>query len=138
MAPRASATLARLMSCSSPPGATPVRAMLTQGAADLRRCLARRRRFRRCCRLPRAGIDPARYAVLQRQRRSFLAAAGVGVDVDQAGGDDLAARIDRLGGVARDVGLDRDDACRRQSPRRGSPSSPTEGSMTRPPLMIRS
>jgi len=33
----------------------------------------------------------------------------VGVDVDQARGDDLAARIDGLGGVGRDVGLDRRD-----------------------------
>ena len=57
----------------------------------------------------RAGIDPARHAVLQAQRRPFLAAAGMGVDVDQARRDDLAARIDRFGGVARDVGLDRRD-----------------------------
>ena len=33
----------------------------------------------------------------------------MGVDVDQPRSNDLAARIDRLGGVARDVGLDRDD-----------------------------
>src|SRR5262245_26151776 len=33
----------------------------------------------------------------------------MGVDVDQSGSNDLAARIDRLGGIARDVGLDRDD-----------------------------
>jgi hypothetical protein len=33
----------------------------------------------------------------------------MGVDVDQAGGDDLAARIDGLGSVACDVGLDRHD-----------------------------
>ena len=57
----------------------------------------------------RAGIDPAGHAVLQGQLRPFLAAAGMGVDVDQARGDDLAARIDRFGGVARDVGIDRRD-----------------------------
>jgi len=33
----------------------------------------------------------------------------MGVDIDQSWRNDLAARIDRLGGVARDVGLDRDD-----------------------------
>jgi hypothetical protein len=33
----------------------------------------------------------------------------MGVDVDQSRSNDLAARVDRLGGVARDVGLDRDD-----------------------------
>jgi hypothetical protein len=33
----------------------------------------------------------------------------MGVDVDQSWSNDLAARIDRLGCVARDVGLDRDD-----------------------------
>ena len=33
----------------------------------------------------------------------------MGVDVDQSRSNDLAARIDRLGGVARDVGLDCDD-----------------------------
>jgi len=33
----------------------------------------------------------------------------MGVDIDQSRSNDLAARIDRLGGVARDVGLDRDD-----------------------------
>jgi hypothetical protein len=38
--------------------------------------------------------------------------AGVGVDVDQAWGNDLAARIDRFRGVARDVGLDRCDLSR--------------------------
>src|SRR5215831_9281556 len=33
----------------------------------------------------------------------------MGVDVDQSWSNDLAARIDRLGGVTRDVGLNRDD-----------------------------
>src|SRR5262249_54356394 len=33
----------------------------------------------------------------------------MGVDIDQSRSNDLAARVDRLGGVARDVGLDRDD-----------------------------
>src|SRR5262249_60066146 len=56
-----------------------------------------------------AGIDPTCHAVLQEQRRAFFATAGMGVDIDQSWRNDLAARIDRLGGVARDVGLDRDD-----------------------------
>jgi hypothetical protein len=33
----------------------------------------------------------------------------MGVNVDQARGDNLPARINRLGGVSRDVGLDRCD-----------------------------
>jgi hypothetical protein len=33
----------------------------------------------------------------------------VGVDVDQARGDDLPARIDRLGSIAGNAGLDRRD-----------------------------
>jgi len=33
----------------------------------------------------------------------------MGVNVDQAGNDKLAARIDRLGGIGRDAGLDRRD-----------------------------
>jgi hypothetical protein len=57
----------------------------------------------------RAGIDPGDDAVLQAHGRTFLAAAGMGVDVDQAGGDDLAARIDRLSGIAGNIGLDRRD-----------------------------
>ena len=65
----------------------------------------------------------------------------MGVDVDQPRSNDLAARIDRLGGVARDVGLDRDDLAGSlvlKAPITGMASSPTEGSMTRPPLIRRS
>src|SRR5258706_308773 len=62
---------------------------------------------------PRSGIDKARHAVLQRQRRRILAAAGVSVNVDQAWSDDLATSIDGLDSIAHDVGLDRDDAAAR-------------------------
>ena len=80
----------------------------------------------------RAGIDPSGHAVLHEQRRPFLATAGMGVDVDQPRSNDLAARIDRLGGVARDVGLDRDDlaggnrnVAYRIEPNRGVDDAPT-------------
>jgi hypothetical protein len=70
-----------------------------QAAANLRRAPGNRGDRIHIVRSARAGIDPAGHAVLQAHRRALLAAAGVGVDVDQAGGDDLAARIDRLRGV---------------------------------------
>jgi len=57
----------------------------------------------------RSGVDPARDAILQGEGRPFLGAAGMDVDVDQAGGHDLAARVDRLGGIARKIGFDGDD-----------------------------
>ena len=138
MAPRARATLARLMSCNSPPGATPVRAMLTRSAADLRRAPRDGGDLIDVVGSRRAGIDPAGHAVLQAQRRPFLAAAGVGVDVDQARRDDLAARIDRIGGVARDVGLDRHDLAAgdrhvadRVEPDRGIDDAPALDDQTR-------
>jgi hypothetical protein len=80
-----------------------------QGAPHLRCCPRDGGDLIDVVRAARAGIDPTRHAVLQEQRRAFLATAGMGVDVDQSWSNDLAARIDRLGGVARDVGLDRDD-----------------------------
>ena len=80
-----------------------------QRAADLRRSSRHRGDLIDVVGAARAGIDPAGHAVLQEQLRPFLAAAGMGVNVDQARRNDLAARIDRLGGVARDVGLDRRD-----------------------------
>src|SRR5262249_57702185 len=59
-------------------------------------------------RAARAGIDPTRHAVLQAHRRAFLAAAGMGVDVDQARHYELAARVDRVGRAFGDV---RGDGC---------------------------
>jgi hypothetical protein len=108
-----------------------------QGAADLRRSPRDGGDLIDVVGAARAGIDPAGYAVLQGQLRPFLATAGMGVDVDQARGDDLAARIDRLRGVGRDVGVDRRDLAAGIATSRIA-SSPTEGSMTSPPLMIRS
>jgi hypothetical protein len=57
----------------------------------------------------RTGVDPAGHAVLQGEGRPFFGATGMGVDVDQARSDDLAARVDRFAGVAGNVGLDRGD-----------------------------
>ena len=68
----------------------------------------------------RAGIDPACHAVLQGQRRPFLAAAGVSMDVDQARRDDLAARIDHVGGAGRNAWAPPPRCGRQRSPRRGS------------------
>ena len=70
-----------------------------QAAANLRRASRNRGHCIDIVRSARAGIDPAGHAVLQAHRRALLAAAGMGMDVDQARGDDLAACIDRLGGV---------------------------------------
>ena len=72
-----------------------------QAAADLRRAARDGGDCVHVVRAARAGIDPACHAVLQAHRRAFLAAAGMGVDVDQAGRHDLAARIDRVGGACR-------------------------------------
>src|SRR5262249_31566169 len=74
-----------------------------EAAADLR-CAARDGGdFIHVVCAARAGIDPTGHAVLQAHRRPVLAAAGVGVDVDQARRDDLAARIDGVGGACGDV-----------------------------------
>src|SRR5580704_12098302 len=49
---------------------------------------------------------------MKSERRPFLAARGMSVDVDQAWRDNLAARIDHRRGLASDVRLDRGDpAC---------------------------
>src|SRR5205085_6102295 len=48
-------------------------------------------------------------AIQERQRRSFLAAGSVGVDVDEARCDDLPARVNRFGSVRRYIGIDRRD-----------------------------
>src|SRR6202035_3335590 len=98
MAPCAKATLALLMSCNSPPGAmTPVRAMLTRQRPICGAAPCNRGNRIHIVRSARTGVTPA--------GRPVLAAAGMGVDVDQAWSDDLAPRIDRLNGIARDVGF---------------------------------
>ncbi len=81
-----------------------------QHAADLRRSTRDGRNLIDVVCSARAGIDPARHAVLQGQWRPFLAAGGVSVDVDQTRRDYLAARIDRVEGALRNVGLYRHDA----------------------------
>ena len=58
----------------------------------------------------RAGINPAGDAVLQHERRSVGGSRYVRMDVEQAGDDELATRIDRVGGISRDAGVDRRDA----------------------------
>ena len=98
------------MSISSPPGATPVRAMLTRRRPSSAPPLAMAAPWS----MASAPNDPASTQPVtpseQAERRPFLGAGGVGVDVDQARRHDLAARIDGLGRVRRDVGLDRRDA----------------------------
>src|SRR5262245_2432268 len=96
MAPRARSTLARFRSCSSPPGATPVRASyLRRFSRDGRDCVD-------VVGSARTGIDPPGDAVPQAHGWTFLAAPRVGVDVDEPGGDDLVTGIDRFGRIARD------------------------------------
>src|SRR5262249_20945683 len=80
-----------------------------QAAADLRRTARDGSDCVHVVRAARAGIDPARHAVLQAHRRAFLAATRVRVDVDQAPDHPLAPRVAPLGRVARDIGLDRCD-----------------------------
>ncbi len=108
-----------------------------QDAADLRRAAGNRSDLIDIVGAPEAGIDPTGDAILQAHRRAFLAAAGMGVHVDQARRDNIAARIDRLGSVTGDVRRDRRDLPRTIATSRTA-SRPAEGSMTRPPLMIRS
>jgi hypothetical protein len=84
----------------------------------------------------RARVDPAGHAVLQDQCRPILAPPGMGVDVDQACRDDLSTCIDRVGGFAHDVSFDRGDLP--TGNRHIADASSTEGSITRPPLIIRS
>jgi hypothetical protein len=60
----------------------------------------------------RSAIDPADHAVPQANARAFRHTGSMGVDVDQAPGDDLAAGIDGIGGIAPDISIDRGDlAC---------------------------
>jgi hypothetical protein len=80
-----------------------------QDAADLRRAAPDGRHLIDIVGAAGAGIDPAGDAILQAHRRPFLASAGMGVNVDQARRDDLSARIDRLGGVTRDICRDLSD-----------------------------
>ena len=80
-----------------------------QDAADLRRATRDGSDLIDIVGAAGAGVDPAGDAILQAHRRPFLASAGMGVNVDQARRDDLSARIDRLGGVTRDICRDRRD-----------------------------
>src|SRR5262249_6134104 len=81
-----------------------------QRTADLRRAARDRGDLIEIVGAARPGVDPGGVAGLPQHRRAPPAAASMGVDVDQAGGHDLAARVDRLGGVARNIGFDRRDA----------------------------
>ena len=136
MAARAAATSARLMSVSAR------RSGRMPGA-----CRGRSARGRASARPPRSPrfVDASapwirhrrnRHAVREADRRAVLGAGGVGMDVDQAGNHELAARIEHFGGVRRDPSRSRRRG-RRRSRCRESRRSP-DGSMTRPPLMSRS
>ena len=81
-----------------------------QHAANLRRAPRDRSDLIDIVRAGRAGIDPARHAVLQAQRRPLFGPSGMTVDVDQPRRDDLAPRIDHVGSVYCNVGFHRDDA----------------------------
>ena len=90
-----------------PAGEAGARRNVDQGAADLRRAARILGDRVHVVRPARAGIDPSGHPILQAQRWPILAAAGMGVDVDKARGDDLASCVDRLSHLAGDVGLDR-------------------------------
>ena len=104
-----------------------------QNAALLRRRLWRPQSFRRCD--PRPAI-PHRSSPSRRRRGTapaHLDTRRVGVDIDQPGHHQLAARVDRFGGVGRMLAS---TATIRPSAIATSriASSLREGSMTRPPL----
>jgi hypothetical protein len=86
---------------------------IDQGAADLRRGAPQRRHLIDLVSPGRAGIDQAGDAVLQAHRRPFLGSQRVGVQVDQARRDDLAAGINGVAGIARKIGSDRHDPAAR-------------------------
>jgi hypothetical protein len=97
------------MSISSPSPALPVREMLTRtrptcgrGGGDLIDVVGARR----------SAVDPAGHAVLQANARALRHAGSMGVDVDQTRGDDLAAGIYGIGGIASDIDIDRGDLAR--------------------------
>jgi hypothetical protein len=100
------------MSINSPSGALPVREMLTRTRPICGAALGCGRDLIDVVGSHRSAIDPPGHAVLQANPRAFCDTRRMRVDVDQAWGDDLAARIDGIGGIARDVSLDRGDLAR--------------------------
>ncbi len=58
----------------------------------------------------RPRIDKSRDAVLESQRGCALVATRMSVNVDEPRRNDLTARLDRVGGIARDIGLNGGDA----------------------------
>ena len=60
----------------------------------------------------RSAVDPAGHTVLQANVRAFRHTGSMGVDVDQARGDDLAAGIDGIGGIVPDISIDHGDLAR--------------------------
>jgi hypothetical protein len=86
---------------------------IDEAAADLRRAPRNRRHRVDVVCAAGAGVDPAGHPVLKAHRRAFLAAAGVGVDVDQACSHEFTARIDGRGGFSCDAGFDCGDPAAR-------------------------
>ena len=84
-----------------------------QNAARLRRRLGGRNDFADAIRALRSRIDQSGDAVGEAQRRPIVETQRVGVDIDQPGHYQLAARVDRFDGVGRDVGCDRRDTALR-------------------------
>jgi hypothetical protein len=60
-----------------------------------------------------ARIDPSRHPVMQDELRSLSISTDVRVNVEQTGDDELAARVDHVGGISRDAGSDCGDASAR-------------------------
>ena len=63
----------------------------------------------------RARVDPARDAVAQQHRRAFRVASRMRMDVDQAGHDELAARVERRGRLGGERGFDGGDSAGRDA-----------------------
>ena len=104
-----------------------------QHAAGLRRRPGDGNRVGDAIRSLRSGIDQPGDAVREAERGTVLVAGGVGMDVEQARDDDLAARIDR---VARASAAMLASTAAMRPPAIATSriaSSLSEGSMTRPP-----
>jgi hypothetical protein len=81
---------------------------IDEHAPQVRRGLGDGYRFIDAVGALRSRIDEGGHAVLETQLRAALAAGGMGVDVDQTGDHDLAARIDDFrGAFRRNVGFQR-------------------------------
>src|SRR4029077_6823660 len=81
-----------------------------QKAAEVRPCLHISGPLVDAIRPKRTRINVAGYPIQQAERGTIAGAGGAGMNVDEARCHDLAARIDRFGGVARNALGDGGDA----------------------------